>query len=761
MKKIISEEKPFTFRLLPFSFHPNSFTFHLNSAHLHICTSKTMTPTQALQKYFGYSEFRHEQEAIIQHVLNKKDVLALMPTGGGKSLCYQLPAVLLEGLTIVISPLIALMKDQVDSLNVNGIPAAFYNSSQNPQEQIELTTKLKNNQIRLLYLAPERLFGNDSKLISFLKTLPVSLIAIDEAHCISHWGHDFRPEYLALAGLKDVFPGIPVIALTATADKLTKKDILEKLNLKDPEIFISSFNRANITYRVIPKKNSFNQLLAFLDERKDESGIIYCLSRKSTEALATDLKEESFSAEPYHAGLDNAVKARTQEAFLRDEVKIIVATIAFGMGINKSNVRYVVHVDMPKNIEGYYQETGRAGRDGLPSDAMLLYSPGDAIKLKQFAMIEDNPEQSRIMLNKLNDMVHYCQLQTCRRQFLLKYFEEDFPPNCGSCDVCLTEFERFDGTLIAQKALSAVTRLKERFGSTYVVDFLRGSKNEKIRAEHKELKTYGIGADISKNDWFRYIRELTTMGYLQVTDDAYPVLKLTRQSEAVLKGLQKIELIASQTTEEQQPAAALPFEAGLLSELKDIRRDIAQHENVPPYIILSDATLMEIAIYLPQALDELRMISGFGDVKLARYGREFLLPVKSYSAKNGLSSKIKQKSAKRERKAKTERTGNANRSSDTAFESFNLFKSGKTVAEIAALRTLAVATIEGHLSFYIYNGAIDVTEIVNEKKIPLIKDAIESYGTEKLSPLKEVLGEETSYGEIKAVMAWMRKAGTI
>ena len=344
---------------------------------------------------------------------------------------------------------------------------------------------------------------------------------------------------------------------------------------------------------------------------------------------------------------------------------------------------------------------------------------------------------------------------------MLKYFEEDFPPNCGSCDVCLTEFERFDGTLIAQKALSAVTRLKERFGSTYVVDFLRGSKNEKIRAEHKELKTYGIGADISKNDWFRYIRELTTMGYLQVTDDAYPVLKLTRQSEAVLKGLQKIELIASQTTEEQQPAAALPFEAGLLSELKDIRRDIAQHENVPPYIILSDATLMEIAIYLPQALDELRMISGFGDVKLARYGREFLLPVKSYSAKNGLSSKIKQKSAKRERKAKTERTGNANRSSDTAFESFNLFKSGKTVAEIAALRTLAVATIEGHLSFYIYNGAIDVTEIVNEKKIPLIKDAIESYGTEKLSPLKEVLGEETSYGEIKAVMAWMRKAGTI
>ena len=392
---------------------------------------------------------------------------------------------------------------------------------------------------------------------------------------------------------------------------------------------------------------------------------------------------------------------------------------------------------------------------------MLLYSPGDANKLKQFAMIDDNPEQSRIMLKKLDDMVSYCQLHACRRQFLLKYFEEDFPPNCGSCDFCLTEFKKFDGTLIAQKVLSAVTRLKERFGGTYVIDFLRGSKNEKIWAEHKQLKTYGIGADISKTDWFRYIRELTAMGYLQVTDDAYPVLKLTSKSEAVLKGLEKVELIASQTTEEQQPREALPFEAALLTELKDIRRDIALHGNLPAYIILSDSTLLEIATYLPQTLDEMRLISGFGDVKLARYGRDFLLPVKSYCTKNGLTSRIKQKVAKLERKAKTERSSNGNRSSDTAFESFNLFKSGKTIAEIAAERNLAVATIEGHLSYYIYNGAIDVLDIVNEKKIPLIKDAVESYGTEKLSPLKEVLGEDIGYGEIKAVIAWMRKTGAI
>src|SRR5476651_1272271 len=477
-----------------------------------------MTPAQALQKYYGYSEFRHQQEAIIQHILNKGDAMVLMPTGGGKSLCYQLPAVLLDGLTIVISPLIALMKDQVDALNVTGIPAAFLNSTQSSNEQNDIIARLKSNRIKLLYLAPERLFRSESKLTDFLQSLKVSLIAIDEAHCISHWGHDFRPEYLMLAGLKTAFPDIPVIALTATADQLTRKDILEKLALHNPAQFVSSFNRANINYTVSPKKNSLNQLLAFLDEHKEDSGIIYCLSRQSTENLAEQLKAEGFLAEAYHAGLSNEVKARNQEAFLRDEVRIMVATIAFGMGINKSNVRYVVHVDMPKNIEGYYQETGRAGRDGLPSDAMLLYSPGDAIKLKQFAMVEDNPEQSRIMLNKLNDMVHYCQLHACRRQFLLKYFDEDFPDNCGSCDFCLTDFKRFDATLIAQKALSAVSRLKERFGSTYVIDFLRGSKSEKIWEEHKQLKTYGVGADISKTDWLRYLRELVALGYLKVTE---------------------------------------------------------------------------------------------------------------------------------------------------------------------------------------------------------------------------------------------------
>ncbi|WPU94468.1 DNA helicase RecQ [Mucilaginibacter sabulilitoris] len=716
-----------------------------------------MTPLQALQKYFGYNTFRHQQEAIIQHILNKQDVMALMPTGGGKSLCYQLPAVLLNGLTIVISPLIALMKDQVDSLNVSGIPAAFLNSAQTPDEQRLLVEKLRNNQVKLLYLAPERLFGNENKLVPFLKTLNVVQIAIDEAHCISQWGHDFRPEYLMLAQLKNEFPNVPVIALTATADKLTQKDILEKLNLHKPAVFVSSFNRANITYTVVPKKNSFKQLIAFLNERREESGIIYCLSRKSTEDLALDLKNAGFAAEAYHAGLNNETKAKNQEAFLRDDVKIIVATIAFGMGINKSNVRYVVHIDLPKNIEGYYQETGRAGRDGLASEALLLYSPGDAGKLQHFARIEGNEEQSRIMLNKLNDMVRYCQLQTCRRQYLMNYFDEAFPPNCGSCDVCLTEFKRFDGTLIAQKALSAVSRLNERFGVNYVIDFLRGSKNEKIREEHKQLKTYGIGADISKADWQRYIRELITMEYLQVTGDGYPVLKLTDQSALVLKGIQKVEFIETQVTEEHHTEAVPLHEAELLSRLKNARRDIAEGENVPAYIIVSDATLLEMATYLPQSLDELRLISGFGDVKLARYGRELLQPVKDYCKEKSLESKIAYKSAKRERKPKTERTRSPRSGTDTRSETFNLYRQGKNVMEIAAERGLSQVTIEGHLSHFVQTGDLDVNELVSEAKLHVILEALESYGAERLAPLKEVLGDAYTYGEIKAVISWMNK----
>jgi len=710
-----------------------------------------MTTQQALHKYFGYSEFRHEQEEIINHLLNQKDAMVLMPTGGGKSICYQLPAVMLDGLTVVISPLIALMKDQVDALNINGINAAFLNSSQTDTEQRKIISQLKANQIKLLYLAPERLFSSGSRLIDFLKTLKVSLIAIDEAHCISQWGHDFRPEYLMLAGLKLSFPAIPVIALTATADKITRKDILDKLKLNNPREFVSSFDRKNINYRIAPKKNSFAQLLEFLEEHKDDSGIIYCLSRQSTENLAEELRRHGYSAQAYNAGMDKKIKDQNQEAFLRDEIKIIVATVAFGMGINKSNVRYVVHMDLPKNIEGYYQETGRAGRDGLPSKALLFFSYGDAEKLKGFAKVEGNEEQSKIMLKKLDDMVRFCQLQSCRRQYLLKYFDEESPNECGACDVCLTDYEKIDGTIIAQKLFSAISRLGESFGMGYVVDFLRGSKNDKIREYHKQLKTYGIGADISKSDWQQYIRELMARDYIRSEGDPYPVLKLNASTADVLKGLQTVQLIKTQTIHEEQPAEVIPYEAGLLIELKSIRTKIAMRENVPAYVILSDATLIEIATYLPADLSELRQVSGFGDVKLQRYGEEFNEAVTNYCKQFGLASRISKKAPKRERKPKPTGTNG------TQIETLRLYKSGLSVVEIAHERGLAATTIEGHLSQFVTSGQIDILELVSEAKIQPIKDVVENYGAERLTPLKEVLGEGYSYGEIRAVIALMQR----
>lgn len=524
-----------------------------------------MDPLHILKTQFGYSHFRLHQEEAINSALSGKDTFVLMPTGAGKSLCYQVPALILDGLTLVVSPLIALMKDQVDALRIIGIPAAYLNSTQSRREQDAILHDAAAKKLRLLYLAPERLLGNSMSLLHRLQGCGVSLIAIDEAHCISHWGHDFRPEYLMLANIKDNLPDVPVIALTATADKLTQNDIVQKLGLNDPNIFVSSFNRPNIRYTVQPKgRDTLRQLLNFLKNHRGESGIIYCLSRKSTEALATELELHGFRALPYHAGMDRDQRTRHQEMFLRDKVRIIVATIAFGLGIDKSNVRYVVHMDLPKNIESYYQETGRAGRDGVDSETLLFYSSQDVMKLKRFALIENNPEQTALQLKKLDEMARYGEMKTCRRKYLLNYFDEAADSFCGNCDTCL------DRPAFAEP-----------------------------RPVHHARPAGGSP------------RKGTAMRMPQ-----------TRRT-------------------------GLPCESGLLRELKQMRRELAELCHVPPYMIHPDATLVELATYLPQDVGELSLISGFGKVKIEQYGEKFLSAVRDWCERRDLSSRMDLKVARR------------------------------------------------------------------------------------------------------------------
>ena len=709
---------------------------------------------EILQHHFGYKAFRLNQQDVIENVLAKKDSVVLMPTGGGKSLCYQVPALALDGLTIVVSPLIALMKDQVDALRLSGVAAAFLNSTQSSFEQANITQQIRDNELKLLYVAPERLIGPNG-MFSFLKQINVSLFAIDEAHCISHWGHDFRPEYVELGQLKKEFPLVPVIALTATADKLTKKDIIDKLALVSFSVFENSFNRPNISYFIQPKKNHFEALVAYIKQHKEDSGIIYCLSRANTESLAEKLQQQGFDAAAYHAGLERNLREKRQEQFLRDDLKIIVATIAFGMGINKSNVRYVVHADLPKNIEGYYQETGRAGRDGLPSEAILFYSNADVFKLKSFAKIDGNQAQSNIMLKKLDQMAALCETTICRRKYLLNYFDEAAPDYCGNCDTCLSEKEKTDHTIEAQKLLSAVSRLNQRFGLNYVVDFLRGSST--CKPEHQSLKTYNIGKDISKDRWKAITKELLQYQYLQQSDGEYPVLQLNEKSMQVLKGELAVMLTKSASTTiqpiHQQYATQEHLHEDLLKILKATRYELANEENVPAFQIFSDATLVELATYLPLTNTDLAKISGFGDIKLAKYGNSFLDAILDYCVANELATKINSKIPKLLKKSATEE-----KTTDTKMASLQLFKQGKPVSEIAVIRNLSAGTIEGHLAHFVFTGQVNVNELVPKEKMQPIINAVEKNGNLiETGPVKQLLGETYSYGEIRAVISYMRR----
>jgi len=700
-----------------------------------------MTPLDILQKKFGFTSFRLHQEAAINAVMEKKDCFVLMPTGGGKSLCYQVPALLLDGLTLVISPLIALMKDQVDALRLNGIEAAYLNSTQTWPEQQAIIKKAIEGTLKLLYLAPE------SNFMKRLYDFPIRLVAIDEAHCISHWGHDFRPEYLNLAQLKATLPGVPFIALTATADSLTQKDIVEKLHLREPSIFVSSFNRANIRYNVESKTGSFDKIIEFVSAHREESGIIYCLSRSSTESWAANLTRAGFPALPYHAGLDKAVRTLHQEKFLRDDIRIIVATIAFGMGIDKSNVRYVVHMDLPKNVESYYQETGRAGRDGLPSEALLFYSYSDVNRLRAFVTVPDNPEQTEIYMRKLEQMGQYGELSSCRRKYLLNYFDEAADIYCGNCDVCLTRFEPMDCTMQSRQLFEVIQALGQRYGTMYVVDFLRGSLAAKISDAHKELESHGCGKETSKEEWINLIRELIQQDFIIKTEGQYPVLKLAQRAKAVLAGTEKVMM--AKPKERLSTDTEIIYEPDLLRDLKAMRKLVATKENVASYQILSDATLVELATYLPEDLDELRHISGFGEVKLARYGSLFSQVIKTYCEANDLTSRIQLRPPRQRRYNRQ----SVEQETDTKRESLRLFEEGRNLKEVADARNLAEGTVEGHLAYYVGQGRLDAAHFIDMMRVPTIQQARDKAERPGMNAIKEILGEGYSYLEIRMALA--------
>jgi len=592
-----------------------------------------------LRRFFGFSSFRPLQEEIIRDALAGKDVLALLPTGGGKSLCFQLPALARDGLTVVISPLIALMKDQVDGLTASGAPATFLNSSLAAGEARPRLRGLHNGEFRLLYVAPERALLPG--FVEDLRRWRVNLVAVDEAHCISEWGHDFRPEYRQLARLREALPETPFMALTATATERVRHDIVSQLPLREPSIYVGSFNRPNLTYRVLGKGGAYGQTLAFIRARGRESGIVYCQSRKTSESIAEKLNADGVPARAYHAGLSAEDRAANQELFLRDEIRVVCATIAFGMGINKPNVRFIIHYDLPKNVEGYYQETGRAGRDGLPGECLLLFSPGDVVKQKRFIDEKPDPREQHIAREQLRQMVHFAEMAGCRRAALLEYFGEAFGGDCGACDNCLSPRATYDGTVAAQKFLSCVYRVREKsdfgVGMNHIIEILTGADTDKIRRwGHTSLSTYGIGKELDRGAWAAVGRELVRLELLEQTAAKFPVLQLTAEGRAFLKERKSLQL----TKPLSAPAVRAPAKGeivcdeALFERLRALRKRLADELSVPAYVVFSDVTLRQMARLYPGNESELTRVTGVGEKKLRDFGAVFLAEIAAHLAGN-------------------------------------------------------------------------------------------------------------------------------